>query len=410
MRINLGLERVAKLLAHLGDPQKKLKVLHVAGTNGKGSVCSYLSSILQQGFRVGQFSSPHLVHITDSITVNSKPIAWNVYRDIRRKLETYNSQYMLHCTEFELLTCTAFKYFYDVHCDWCVIEVGLGGRLDATNIFPGACKFSCGITKIGLDHEAFLGTTLTQIGREKAGILVEGVQSAVVDGTNEECVLNVIEEQCERVGCELTITETNPSVIHTRSWSQICPKSPLNGAYQVENLKVALGMLDDLQQQKLINFTEESIQKGLQQVTWPGRLHKLIFHSPDGRSLPLLLDGAHNGSAALELAKFLRAEYGQQPLTFVIAVTQGKKLNPLLTPLIRTQDRVIVTQFGSVEGMPWIHAMKVEELGEYIATLCEDVRTAQCFKDALSTLAKENRPVIVCGSLYLVGEVLRSQC
>ncbi|AQZ17759.1 RMA1 (YKL132C) and FOL3 (YMR113W) [Zygosaccharomyces parabailii] len=410
MRINLGLERVAKLLAHLGDPHKKLKVLHVAGTNGKGSVCSYLASILQQGFRVGQFSSPHLVHVTDSITVNSKPIEWNVYGEIRRKLETYNSHYMLQCTEFELLTCTAFKYFYDVHCDWCVIEVGLGGRLDATNIFPGACKFSCGITKIGLDHEAFLGTTLTQIGREKAGILVEGVHSAVVDGTNEECVINVIEEQCERIDCKLTITETNPSVIQTRSWGQIFPKSPLNGAYQVENLKVALGMLDDLQQQKLINFTEESIQKGLRLVTWPGRLHKLIFHSPDGRNLPLLLDGAHNGSAALELAKFLRAEYGQKPLTFVIAVTQGKKLEPLLTPLIRTQDRVIVTQFGSVEGMPWIHAMKVEELGKYIATLCEDMRTAQCFREALSTLEQENRPVIVCGSLYLVGEVLRAQC
>lgn len=409
MRINLGLERVAKLLGYLGNPHEKLKVLHVAGTNGKGSVCSYLASILQQSFRVGQFSSPHLVQITDSITVNSQPIAWGVYQDIRRNLEKYNTKYKLQCTEFELLTCTAFKYFYDLQCDWCVVEVGLGGRLDATNVIPGARKFGCGITKIGMDHEAFLGTTLPQIGREKAGILVQGVKYAVVDGTNDQSVLDVIKEQSDRVGCALTITDSNTQTIDTQSWGPLLPQLPLNGAYQIYNLKVAIGILDVLQQQKLTDFSAESIQKGLSQVKWPGRLHKLNFHCADGRSVQLLLDGAHNGSAAIELAKFLRTEYGQEPLTFVIAVTQGKNVDPLLRPLIRMQDRVIVTQFGVVEGMPWIQAMDIEELAKFIAGFCEDVHTVQGVSQLLPLLIEEKRPVVICGSLYLCGEVLRAQ-
>lgn len=196
MGINLGLVRVVKLLSHLGNPHEKLRVLHVAGTNGKGSVCSYMGSVLGSKFKVGQFNSPHLIHITDSITVNRQPIPTNVYSRIRSELESLNVQLSLQCTEFEILTCTAFKYFYDSRVDWCILEVGLGGRLDATNIVPGQLKYGCAITKIGLDHESFLGTTVAEIAAEKAGIVVPGVQQAVVDGTNDEAALKAVKDRC----------------------------------------------------------------------------------------------------------------------------------------------------------------------------------------------------------------------
>lgn len=421
MSINLGLSRIGKLLHFLGNPHEKLRVLHVAGTNGKGSVCSYMSSLLQQDQyslpHIGKFTTPHLIHVTDSITINNKPIPWNAYTRIRKTLDGLNSDHGLQCTEFELLTCTALKYFYDVDCDWCVIEVGLGGRLDATNIIPGYSKHGCGITKIGFDHEGFLGNTLGQIAKEKAGIITRGVQYAVLDGSNEQSVIDAVRDQCNAVGCKLRVTDPNPigNAIDTNSWGRITPKKvPLNGAYQIFNLRVALSVLDHVQQNKDIYLTNDKIDEGLKSVEWPGRLQELdyCYQSVKKCTIPLLLDGAHNGSAAIELAKFLRTRYGDRPLTFVIAVTNGKKLDPLLSPLLRPQDRVIVTEFGLVDDMPWIHAMDSKELSNYINdNYTENVENQPLLRNIIPSLASEKsespNPIVVCGSLYLCGELLR---
>lgn len=421
MSINLGLSRIVKLLNYLGNPHEKLRVLHVAGTNGKGSVCSYLTSLLQQDqytiSHIGKFTTPHLIHVTDSITINNKPIPWDAYTSIRETLDVLNSDHGLRCTEFELLTCTALKYFHDVNCDWCVIEVGLGGRLDATNIIPGSSKHGCGITKIGFDHEAFLGNTLGKIAKEKAGIVTKGVDFAVLDGSNEQSIIDAVREQCKAVGCELKITDPNPTdtVIITDSWGRIAPKKlPLNGAYQIFNLRVALSILDHLQKNKEIHLTNDKIGEGLKNVKWPGRLQELdyCYDSAKKSTIPMLLDGAHNGSAAIELAKFLRTKYGDGPLTFVIAVTNGKNLDPLLGPLLRPQDRVIVTEFGLVDDMPWIHAMDSEELSEYInLRYTKNVENQPLLRNIIPSLASEKsespNPIVVCGSLYLCGQLLR---
>lgn len=417
MSISLGLSRVIKLLRFMGNPHERLRVLHIAGTNGKGSVCSYLSSLLQdQSSLIGKFTTPHLVQITDSITINNSPIPWDAYHKIRDELDSLNKTHRLDCTEFELLTCTALKYFHDVNCNWCVLEVGLGGRLDATNVIAGRLKAACGITKISLDHEAFLGDSLPQIAGEKAGIITQGVDFAVVDGSNDQSVLDVIKEKCDETGCALQITSPdvrNPA-IETKSWGRLVFNSlPLNGEYQICNVRVALGILDALQERALVSISSDEIFERLDKVSWPGRLQRLdyCYDFATKKVLPILLDGAHNGSAAIELAKFLRAEFGDQPLTFVIAITNGKKLDPLLGPLLRSQDQVIVTAYGPVEGMPWVHAMDLEELASKIKRkYTSKVKAVSNLRDIFSGLDEQTNhgPTIVCGSLYLCGDLLRS--
>ncbi|CAI4035587.1 hypothetical protein SMKI_13G2370 [Saccharomyces mikatae IFO 1815] len=419
MAIELGLSRITKLLEHLGNPQNSLRVLHVAGTNGKGSVCTYLSSVLQQkSYQIGKFTTPHLVHVTDSITINNKPIPLERYQDIRLQLEALNKSHSLKCTEFELLTCTAFKYFYDVQCQWCVIEVGLGGRLDATNVIPGSNKACCGITKIGLDHESFLGNTLSEISREKAGLITEGVPFAVIDGTNEPSVIKVVKDRCRALGCKLFVTDSqlNGNIIETKAWGCFnLEELPLNGEYQIFNLRVAVGMLDYMQINGLIDINKNEVIARLAKVDWPGRLYRMDYRYDNlsNRTLSILMDGAHNGSAAIELAKYLRKEYGDQPLTFVMAVTHGKSLEPLLQPLLRPVDRIILTQFNNVEGMPWIHAADPKEIKSFISThgYTSDVAIESDLHRVLPSLAyvseEQRRPIVVCGSLYLCGELLR---
>lgn len=406
MGINLGLVRVVKLLSHLGDPHEKLRVLHVAGTNGKGSVCSYMGSVLGSKYKVGQFNTPHLIHIRDSIRVDCQPIPMNVYSRIRNELESLNVRLSLQCTEFEILTCTAFKYFYDSQVDWCILEVGLGGRLDATNVVPGELKYGCAITKIGLDHESFLGNTIAEIAREKAGIITPGVKQAVVDGTNNENALTVVKDRCAETGCNLTVTSTeeDSKLVNTNSWGILEPHIPLSGEYQIHNLRVAVTVLDQLQQKDAINLDKNLVLDGLSKVRWPGRLHKI-----DINGSKVLLDGAHNGSAALELAKYLRSQYGEQPLTLVIAVTNGKKLDTLLTPLVRPQDRVIVTKFGKVDGMPWIQSMDTDHLSQYIKKFCSEVEIVPNVSQVIDRFKYEKNPLVVCGSLYLCGDILRNR-
>lgn len=416
MSIELGLSRITKLLLHLGNPQAKLNVLHVAGTNGKGSVCSYLQSILQQQqkYKIGKFTSPHLCHITDSITVNSVPISIPDFDSIRAKLVKMNISHNLGCTEFELLTCTALQYFEQENCDWCVLEVGLGGRLDATNCIPGARKI-CGITKIGIDHEGFLGNTLTKIAGEKAGILTPGTKFIALDGTNSEEVIDVVRHCAKKVGAQLMLTTADISseVIETQSWNRIGKENiPLNGEYQICNAGVALSMLDYLQIHKMISLTRESVIAGLNEVRWPGRLQNVRYETSNGDSLDMLIDGAHNGEAAIELATYLdkNLRRGDKALTFIIAVTQGKTLEPLLSPLIHDKDRVLVTKFGSVDGMPWIKAMEPSELADHIKKYTKNVDIHSNLDEAIDNLTschREDTQTVLCGSLYLCGELLK---
>ncbi|CEP60959.1 dihydrofolate synthase LALA0_S02e03576g [Lachancea lanzarotensis] len=418
MAIELGLSKISRLLSHLGNPQNKFKVLHVAGTNGKGSVCSLLQSVLQSNanYRVGKFTSPHLVHITDCISINGKPIPWQDFQSIRDQLQETNRKHKFGCSEFELLTCTAFSYFQSMKCNWCVLEVGLGGRLDATNCSIGTNKI-CGITKVAMDHQSFLGDTLAKIGNEKAGIITPGVEFVAVDGTNETEVLDVIEKRAVTVNCIASYTSSivSGNIIKSESWGDIDRNIvPLNGSYQISNVAVAISMLDYLQKKKLISISLPQLQDGLKNVRWPGRLQYVNYYTTDKHKehLKLLIDGAHNGNAATALATYVTESFrplGSEPVTFVIAVTQGKDVHSLLAPLIKPQDTVIATRFGKVDGMPWLSAMDLPDLASQVAKYTQNVSTAPDIQTALDQLP-ENHPssqVVVCGSLYLCGELLR---
>lgn len=425
MNIELGLSRITKLLSHLGNPHESLRVLHIAGTNGKGSVCSYISTILQnqnlqvaqngQNNKVGKFTTPHLIHVTDSITINNNPIPRYKFDAIKKSLNEINSKYSIKCSEFELLTCLAILYFKEAHCNWCVLEVGLGGRLDATNVIPGTNKLACGITKISLDHENFLGDTLTKIAYEKAGIITPGVKFVSVDGTNDINVLNIIKEQCNEVGCDIRITDPSKdnNIIETDSWGVVqVDKLPLNGEYQIFNLKVALSIIDHLQKINEIKLSKEDLLKGLHNTMWPGRLQHVNLSYDKGKSIHVLMDGAHNGSAAIELSKYIKNTYGGKPITYIIAVTEGKNITQLFDPLLSPKDSVYVTRFGNVEGMPWVHATDPGVLRQHI----QDTYTPNVISEPdihsifikLASIPEEDRqPIVICGSLYLCGELLR---
>lgn len=427
MSIELGLSRITKLLSHLGNPHESLKVLHVAGTNGKGSVCSYISTILQnqnrnlhisqngQFIKVGKFTTPHLIHLTDSITINNNPIPQYKFNSIKKSLIEINNKYSIKCSEFELLTCLAFLYFKEAHCNWCVLEVGLGGRLDATNVIPGKNKLACGITKISLDHESFLGNTLTKIAYEKAGIITPGVKFVSVDGTNDINVLKIIEEQCNMMGCEMKIIDPykDSNIIETDSWGEIqIEKLPLNGEYQIFNLKVAIFIIDYLQKINEIKLSKEDLLKGLYNTVWPGRLQNLDFTYEKGKSIHVLMDGAHNGSAAIELSKYIKNTYGDNPITYIIAVTEGKNITHLFDPLLSVKDLVYVTKFGNVEGMPWIHATDPEILKQHIqsrytSNVIIEPNIHSIFVKLAGIPEKDRQPIVICGSLYLCGELLR---
>ncbi|AOA61474.1 Dihydrofolate synthetase [Komagataella phaffii CBS 7435] len=408
MPIDLSLGRVTQLLTVLGNPQKFWKCIHVAGTNGKGSVCSYLSHILESSnISTGRFTSPHLFYPNDSININNRPISRARYDYEFRKVKELNERELIGATEFELLTCTAFYVFAQFEIEVAVVEVGLGGRLDATNVIPGFDGewgvLVSAITKIGLDHESLLGNSLTQIAKEKAGIIKESVP-CVIDGSNDTEILRVVKDVAFQNNCKLFETFPRRAAVFDQ-------QVPLLGEFQKSNLAVALKVADILRSKFNYRITEQAITNGVRNTKWPGRLQRLTATIRKQR-LDLIVDGAHNGQAAIELSKYLDTlRTLESPLTFVIAVTEGKTLTPMLAPLIKKQDFVTVTTFSSVEGMPWIKAMDCEILAREIRKFTSNVTVQEYLEGALINAAQFSQsptvPLIVCGSLYLAADVLK---
>ncbi|AEY96671.1 FAEL310Cp [Eremothecium gossypii FDAG1] len=405
--MELGLGRITQVLRQLHSPHERMRVLHVAGTNGKGSVCAYLAAVLRAGGeRVGRFTSPHLVHPRDAITVDGEVIGAATYAALKAEVVAAGT-----CTEFEAQTAVALTHFARLECTWCVVEVGVGGRLDATNVVPGGRKL-CAITKVGLDHQALLGGTLAVVAREKAGIVVPGVRFVAVDGTNAPSVLAEVRAAAAKVGAE--VHETGGAPVCTVSWGAVAASAlPLAGAYQVQNAGVALALLDHLQQVGEISVSHAALERGLKAVEWPGRLQQ-VEYDLGGVHVPLLFDGAHNPCAAEELARFLNERYrgpGGSPLIYVLAVTCGKEIDALLAPLLKPHDRVFATSFGAVESMPWVAAMASEDVAAAARRYTAHVSAVADPLDALraAAAARGDANLVVCGSLYLVGELLRRE-
>lgn len=407
MGIDLGLSRVARLLSHMKNPHKSIyPTVHIAGTNGKGLTALYISLILTASkVRNGKFTSPHMLYYNDCVTIDNEIYPLAKFAAVSQLVKAEDELLNLHCTEFELLTITAFKIFEMEKVDIAIIEVGLGGRLDATNVLGPNGPFGVvvtAITKIGLDHEAFLGNTLREIAGEKAGILKEGIP-CVVDGTNDPEVLSVVSETTQRLNSKLYTALADDN--------DLLKLTPLKGAYQLQNLSVALKVVS-LLNDYFPSISRESTASGIRNTVWPGRLQSLTV-----RNLEILLDGAHNESAAIELGKYVKSEY-HSGVIYIIALTRGKSAANLFKPLFQKGDKVVFTGFTQPENMPWVTSSSIEELTEVAHAFIDDVDVA--LSNASVEIAIENverfkrenndeRNVVVCGSLYLGGDVLRIQ-
>lgn len=401
--IDLGLARVGRLVQN--TPQT-WKAIHVAGTNGKGSICAYLSAMLSaRGLSHAQFTSPHLIDRWDCIAVDGQPVSEAVFRDAEDTVKQRDRDGRVGATEFELLTATAFEIFHRQKVEYGVVEVGLGGKLDATNVLQQ--KAVTVIAKIGLDHQAFLGNTIQEIALQKAGIVRPGVP-CVVDSSNEPSVLKVIEEHAREVGAKVQFPDT--AAVEDAVAGEKLQIEP----HQMQNLAcayTAFGLACPEQQRPLASFLS-----AIQQKQRPGRLQKLNIEKVTGQSREVLLDGAHNPQSAEVLAQYvdkhLRLD-ANKPVTWVLAATQGKDMDGIFSLLLRPGDQVAAVRFEPVDGMPWVKPTDPTELLQLAARHGAEAKTlydaGHDVKGALAwaSQAAANGPVVIAGSLYLVSSVLR---
>lgn len=420
MPIDLGLARISRLLSIIGNPHvRSYKSIHVAGTNGKGSTVAYLSSILTlANIRNGRFTSPHLLEPNDCISINNETYSLAKFEQVRKHVSFENDRLSLGCTEFELLTATAFKIFEIERVELALVEVGVGGRLDATNVLESRRDTTsnggviiAGITKIGMDHENLLGNTMEEIATEKAGIIKSNI-SVIVDGTNDEAVLKTVRDTAQRVGAEVLVADSTK----IPSFDDFIAESPLHGEYQIQNLAVALMIVHCLKEKYHYNeLTWQIVRTGVKLTSWPGRLQSIT----DVRTgISALIDGAHNESAARELGKFLhsyRAHAKSGGLIFVIAQSQGKSTGDLLKFICKKSDDTVLTaHFTQPIDMPWVNCYLEAELAKSALLYVNDVRQLnssnmyEVFEELKKIKADgDSRPIIFCGSLYLCSDILR---
>jgi len=399
--IELGLGRIRSLLLHTPQPWK---AIHVAGTNGKGTICAYLSAMLRaSGVRCGRYTSPHLIDRWDCITINEETVKESVFLKAEELVLRRNQQEGLGASEFELLTATAFEVFAQEKIEIGVIEVGLGGRLDATNAMQN--KAVTIISKIGLDHQSFLGNTIEEIAREKAGIMRSGVP-CVLDKSNPESVQKVVRDYAAEIGTEVILSSTDSSFLDELADQSYEP-------HQMENLACAYTAFH-------LAYTKSAsplhrLLPAIQNINWPGRLQTLDIRSITGRRETVLLDGAHNLQSAEVLGSYVntRLRRGGSKITWILAASQGKELVSIMKPLLKLGDCVAAVNFGPVDGMPWVQAMAREDI--LSAASESGIDSAQLFdaecglKDALrwAVITADGGPIVIAGSLYLVSDVLR---
>jgi folylpolyglutamate synthase/dihydrofolate synthase len=399
--IELGLGRISRLLRHTPQPWS---AIHVAGTNGKGTICAYLSAMLHaSGVRSGRFTSPHLIDRWDCITINEQAVQESVFQEAEDLVLKRNQIEEIGASKFELLTATAFEIFAQEKIEMGVIEVGLGGRLDATNAMEN--KTVTVISKIGLDHQSFLGNTIEEIAREKAGIMRPGVP-CVLDKSNPHSVQKVVEAYAKKIGTDVILSSTESSFLDGLSEEDFEP-------HQWENLACAYTAFH-LAYTKLESPLHRLLP-AIQNITWLGRLQTVDVRSVTGRSETVLLDGAHNVQSAEVLGSYVdkRLRKSTNKVTWVLAASQGKELEGILKPLLHPGDCVAAVKFGPVDGMPWVESMAPQDI--LAAASASGVDATQLY-NAEGTVSGALRwaatvanggPIVIAGSLYLVSDVLR---
>jgi dihydrofolate synthase / folylpolyglutamate synthase len=399
--IELGLERIKAVLDSLGNPQNAVPVVHVAGTNGKGSVCAYIATILHEsGYRVGRFTSPHLVDWTERICINSHPIAAAELLTTLQQVETILTKEHQSLTQFEILTVAAWLIFAQQQVEIAVIEVGLGGRLDATNVCDRPLVSV--ITSLSREHWQRLGPTLGHIAFEKAGILKPSCPAII--GQVPEAAAAVVQKQIQTLNCPAQwVLPAQPTTRNNEPWAiaqGIEYPLPLLGEMQLINSAVAIAAIQVLQQQGW-SIPTQAIQSGMAKARWPGRLQWI-----DWQGLKLLIDGAHNPAAALYLRQYV--ETLGAPVHWIMGMLATKDHADIFQALLRPGDRLTLVP------VPDHDSATPEQLATLAIQLCpslEDCQTADDLITALTSIQlaqteSSDRISVLCGSLYLIGYFL----
>ncbi len=386
----LGLQNTSRLAHLAGNPERELRFIHVAGTNGKGSTCAMLESIYRAaGFRVGLFISPHLISFRERMQVNRRMISeLDVARLVKRMrplLKTFSTND--HPTFFEVVAVMALLYFAEQNCDLVIWETGLGGRLDATNIVTPVASV---ITNIQYDHQKWLGETLASIAAEKAGIIKPGIP--IITAAEEAEALEVIENIAAEKHASLTRCDSR--FVATASVG-LAAATPLLGEHQKKNAALAVATVTVLRE--LLPVSDEQIRAGLESVEWPGRMQ--IHRDSAGRKI--LLDGAHNVAGADALAVSLKKLFPAIHPTFILGILQDKDWAMICRTFASNAARLILVSVQSERtANPEQLAAECRASNPSTPVVCYST-----LKEALAETASD-KFIVITGSLYLVGEAM----
>ena len=403
--VHLGLERIHQILEKLDNPHKQVPMIHVAGTNGKGSVCAYLSSVLTAaGYRVGRYTSPHLIDWTERICINQKPISTIALQQCLEKVVCAAEGNIETPTQFEIITAAAWLYFAEQKADIAVIEVGLGGRLDATNVCE--TPIVSVITSISLEHWQILGPTVADIAGEKAGILKSNCPAVI--GELPESARIAIEKRIQELDCLATWVKPALDLGQGFAEYQLNQNSakvryelPLLGKIQLMNSAIAIATLETLQHRGW-QISQTAIQNGMAKTEWPGRLQQTTW-----KNRKILIDGAHNPAAAIALREYVdNFNTSQVAINWVIGIIATKDCDDILQALLKKADRLYLVP------VPDQNSASPAELAALAEIICPELSLCQAFPDlttALDAAVADENLTILCGSLYLVGHFLKQQ-
>lgn len=408
--INLGLPRITSLLEKFNNPQDTLTVIHIGGTNGKGSTAALLTATLKEaGYKVGTYTSPHLHSYNERICINGEPISFIDFADTLTQLvpvfEQVKEETGESPTEFEVLTALAFLYFHAARVEIVILEVGLGGNIDSTNVISSPLLSI--ITNVTVDHTAYLGTTTKEIAEKKSGIIKE--KCPVITASTDRTVLKVLQDKAKELEAPFYQVQQEVAcrVLEKNLTGQLCEVKTsqknygelflsLKGEHQLVNAATALLALEVIQVRGY-KISADDIKRGFSKVRWPGRL-EIINEKP-----LVIIDGAHNVAGVEALTKWLKDIKVQvKKIILVIGMLDDKdrkKAAILLEPLV---DRIIITKPDFNRSQKWWEIKDFFQKKQTNVSLKEDVSQALC--EAMQE-AESQDLIIVTGSLYLLGEV-----
>ena len=404
---NYGLERTHKLLEYLGNPEKELKFIHIAGTNGKGSTTSMITEILiGAGYKVGMYTSPFIEEFEERIQINRnnipKEILATLMDEIKIAVDKVIEDGYNHPTEFEIITVLMLLYFKKENIDFGVIEVGLGGTLDSTNVITPILQV---ITSISFDHTNLLGNTLEEIAGEKAGIIKKEIPTVIYP--QQEEALKVIKNKCLEMGSDLYIANNEnlkfENVVNRDKPYQLLKYNneidillPLLGEHQIINLSVAMKAIEVLNNRNITDISVGSIVKSIKNVTWKGRL-EVLSNNPY-----VVIDGAHNIQGIETLSRNIKKYFKYNNLYLILGILADKDVDEMVKVITPMAKKVYAVTPNS------IRAELAEDLKNEIIKYNENCQAYDDYKEAYLTAlndADENDLILASGSLYMVGDM-----